>query len=312
MERVVETLSSGKRRGRTISESVVVFLLMLVADSAIAAEPTAVRLWKDGAPGTPATKPADEPVLLVYTPTTKKTGVPTGIIVLPGGGYGHLAMDHEGKQIAEWLNSLGITAFVLKYRMSSSGHRHPVPMLDAQRAIRTVRANAKEYKIDPARIGVLGFSAGGHLASTVGTHFDDGISKSEDPIERASSRPDFLILCYPVISLKESFSHRGSRTKLLGDSPDPALVESLSNETQVTAKTPPAFIFQTTEDKSVPAENAVAFYQALRKASVPAEMHIFQAGRHGLGLAKDVPGTSKWPELCELWMKNRGLLEPSN
>jgi acetyl esterase/lipase len=249
--------------------------------------------------------------VFVHAPTTKAPGVPTGVIVFPGGGYGHLAMDHEGTQIAEWLNSLGVTAFVLKYRMSLTGHRHPVPMMDAQRAIRTARANAKEYKIDPARIGVLGFSAGGHLASTVGTHFDDGKPDSDDPIERVGSRPDFLVLCYPVISLKEKFSHGGSRTKLLGDSPDPALVESLSNETQVSAKTPPTFIFQTTEDKSVPAENAVAFYLALRKAKVPAEMHIFEAGRHGLGLAKDTPGTNKWPELCELWMNGRGLLKPA-
>lgn len=245
------------------------------------------------------------------SPTTKAPGVPTAVIVFPGGGYGHLAMGHEGTEIAEWLNARGITAFVLKYRMSSTGHRHPVPMMDAQQAIRTVRAKAKEYKIDPKRIGVLGFSAGGHLASTVGTHFDDGKPGSDDPIERVSSRPDFLVLAYPVISLKESFSHGGSRKKLLGEEPDPALVENLSNETQVTARTPPTFIFQTTEDKSVPAENAVAFYLALRAAKVPAEMHIFQNGPHGKGLAKDFPGTSKWPELCELWLKNRGLLEPA-
>jgi acetyl esterase/lipase len=273
------------------------------------AEPTVVKLWNDGAPGTPATTPADEPVLFVWTPT-ETPRVPTGIIVVPGGGYGHLAMDHEGKQIAEWLNSLGITAFVLKYRMSSTGHRHPVPMMDAQRAIRTVRANAKEYNIDPARIGVLGFSAGGHLASTVGTHFANGLPDSDDPIERASSRPDFLVLCYPVISFTADYTHKGSRKNLLGESPAPALVTNLSNEKQVTAKTPPTFIFQTTEDKSVPAENCVAFYLALRKAEVPAEMHIFENGRHGVGLAKDLPGTSKWPELCETWMRNRGLLAP--
>jgi acetyl esterase/lipase len=309
MEMRVEKMSKEIRTAGAIASFMAVHFLLLTSQAARAAEPTKIKLWADGPPGTPATKPEDEPVLLMSKPT-KEQGVPTGIVVVPGGGYGHLAMDHEGKQVAEWLNSLGVVAFVLKYRMSSTGHMHPVPMMDGQRAIRIVRARAKEFGVDPNRVGVLGFSAGGHLTSTLGTHFDEGRPDGKDLIDAVSSRPDFLVLCYPVISLKESFSHGGSRKNLLGVQPDPALVENLSNETQVTAETPPTFIFQTTADKSVPAENAVAFYLALRKAKVPAEMHIFQNGRHGLGLAKDEAGTNEWPKLCEIWLKNRGMLQP--
>src|SRR3954464_11360665 len=268
-----------------------------------------IQLWDKGAPGTPATKPKDEPELYMKLPTVPANG--TSVIILPGGGYGALAMTYEGLDVGDWFASFGVTAFVLKYRMHGTGHMHPVPMMDGQRAIRTVRARAAEWKVDPSRVGVLGFSAGGHLASTLGTHFDQGSAKSSDPIERVSSRPDFLILCYPVISLESSTTHRGSRDNLLGRSPDPKLVHSLSNETQVTRETPPTFIFQTSEDTAVPAENSVAFYLALHKAGVPAEMHIFQSGRHGLGLAKDTPGARMWPELCHEWLKGRGLLKPT-
>jgi acetyl esterase/lipase len=273
------------------------------------AEPLRMPLWERGAPGEPATKSEDEPVIFVYRPAAD-TANGTAIVVCPGGGYGHLAMDHEGAQIAEWLNSLGVTAFVLKYRHSASGHKHPVPMSDGQRAIRTVRARAGEWNIDPKRIGVLGFSAGGHLASTLATHFDDGDPQAQDTIEQVGSRPDFLILCYPVISMTAPYMHRGSRDNLLGKSPDDKLAHSLSNDEQVTSQTPPTFIFQTDEDKTVPAENCVSFYLALRKAGVPAEMHIYQNGRHGLGLAKNTPGTSDWPERCREWLAVRGLLKP--
>lgn len=272
-------------------------------------EPTVIPLWKNGAPGMPATKPQDEPVLYLTRPTASPTK--TAVIILPGGGYGHLAISYEGHDVADWFNSLGVTAFVLKYRMHATGHMHPIPMMDGQRAIRTVRARAAEWNIDPSQIGVLGFSAGGHLASTLATHFDKGNPDSSDTIERVSSRPDFLILCYPVISLEARTSHFGSKDNLLGKSPDPKLVHNLSNETQVTSQTPPTFIFQTSEDTSVPAENSVSFYLALHAAKVPVEMHIFQNGKHGLGLAKTVPGTSEWPKLCEQWMKVRGLLNPA-
>jgi acetyl esterase/lipase len=218
-------------------------------------------------------------------------------------------MTYEGLDVADWFGSFGVTAFVLKYRMKGTGHMHPVPMMDGQRAIRTVRARAAEWKLDASRVGVLGFSAGGHLASTLGTHFDKGNAKSADPIDRVSSRPDFLILCYPVISLTADTAHKGSIKNLLGEKPDPKLLESLSNETQVTSETPPTFIFQTSEDKSVPAENCVAFYLALHKVGVPAEMHIFQNGPHGVGLAKAISGTKEWPQLCRNWLEVRGLLE---
>ena len=272
-------------------------------------EPAKIRLWKDGAPGSPATKLENEPVLFVKRPSGAANGA--AVIVLPGGGYGHLAMTYEGLDVGDWFNSFGVTAFVLKYRMRESGHMHPIPMLDGQRAIRTVRARAAEWNLDPSRIGVLGFSAGGHLASTIATHFDNGGKKRPDPIERVSSRPDFLILCYPVISLVAPYAHHGSIDNLLGKSPDSNLLYSLSNETQVSPNTPPTFIFQTSEDTGVPAENAVSFYLALHKAGVPAEMHIFEKGKHGVGLAKEIPGANQWPALCKDWMKTRGLLEPT-
>jgi acetyl esterase/lipase len=197
---------------------------------------------------------------------------------------------------------------VLQYRNNSSGHQHPVPMMDGQRAIRTVRTRAGVWGIDPQRIGVMGFSAGGHLASTLATHFDEGQSEAADTIDRASSRPDFAILCYPVISLTETYMHRGSRENLLGNEPDAALARSMSNETQVSADTPPTFIFQTDADAAVPAENCVAFYLALRRAGVPAELHIYQDGKHGVGLARDVPGTSTWPDRLRDWLQVRGLV----
>lgn len=273
-----------------------------------AAEPERIPLWANGAPGEPATKPEDEPVLFAYLPANAAV-TRTAILVVPGGGYGHLAMDHEGKQIGEWLNSLGVTAFILKYRNNENRHMHPVPMMDGQRAVRTVRARAAEWGIDPARIGVLGFSAGGHLASTLATHFDKGDDTATDPIDRVSSRPDFSILCYPVISMTESFMHRGSHDNLLGKTPDKELEKTMSNELQVTAETPPTFIFQTNEDTVVPAENCVAYYLALRRAGVPAEVHIYQNGRHGVGLGKEISGTNDWSERCREWLKLRGLLD---
>ncbi len=282
-----------------------------VAPYAVAATPVTIKLWEKGAPGTPATKPQDEPILLMTPPVSSAVAVPTAVIILPGGGYGGLAMDHEGSQIADWYNNMGVTAFILKYRMHGTGHMHPVPMMDGQRAIRTVRARAKEWNIDPTRIGVMGFSAGGHLASTLGTHFDAGDTKNDDPIERVGCRPDFLILCYPVISTTADYAHKGSVRNLLGPNPAPKLLENLSNDKQVTPETPPTFIFQTSEDTGVPAENCIAFYLALHKAGAPAEMHIFESGPHGVGLAKDRGATSKWPELCQAWLKAHGWLKPA-
>ena len=220
-------------------------------------------------------------------------------------------MDHEGLQVADWLNSQGITAVVLKYRLGAK-YNHPIPLTDAQRAIRYVRANADDWKVDSNRVGILGFSAGGHLASTAGTHFDQGQKNAKDAIEGQSSRPDFMVLLYPVITLKGPFAHNGSRNNLLGKNPRAELVDSLCNETQVTKDTPPTFLVHTKEDKGVPPENSMQFYEALTKHKVPAEIHLYEKGRHGLGLAlkegdRDLPFAS-WPDRCLTWMKGRGLL----
>ncbi|MCH7989036.1 MAG: alpha/beta hydrolase fold domain-containing protein [Planctomycetes bacterium] len=264
-----------------------------------------IPLWPNGAPG--ALENEVKPTLSVYAPPKDQSNG-CGVVVCPGGGYGHLAIGHEGHDIGKWFNSFGVTAFVLQYRHSPK-YKHPIPMLDVQRAIRFVRSGAKQWNLDSNRIGVMGFSAGGHLASTAGTHFDNGNPKATDPIDTASCRPDFMILCYPVISFTTEFTHKGSRKNLLGKDPDPKLVERFSNEKQVTENTPPTFLFHTSGDTGVPAENSVLFYLALRKAGVPAEMHIYEQGRHGLGLASNVPGVSSWPKRCEEWLQIRGYLK---
>jgi acetyl esterase/lipase len=277
------------------------------ADSPVGPEP--IALWPDGAPGAQGTDATDIPQIRIYpAPADKATGA--CVVVLPGGGYSHLATDHEGQQVARWLNSIGVTAAVVTYRLGPKYH-YPAQLQDAQRGIRYVRAHAEELKIDPHRVGIMGFSAGGHLASTVSTHFDAGESTSQDPVARQSSRPDFSILGYPVISLKSSFTHSGSKKNLLGENPDPALVENLSNETQVTKETPPTFIFHTYEDKGVPVENALVYFAALRKHQVPAEMHIYQMGPHGVGLAPKNPVLSTWKERLADWMKINGFLSPA-
>jgi acetyl esterase/lipase len=260
-------------------------------------------LWPNGAPGALGTEEVDKPSLTYYLP---KSPVGTAVIVCPGGGYQHLAMDHEGEQIAKWLNSLGISAVVLQYRLGPKYH-HPAMINDAQRAIRTIRSKSASLHVQPDRIGIWGFSAGGHLASTAATHFDAGNPNAADPIDRAGSRPDFAILAYPVISLGE-YAHVGSRDNLLGKNPDPKLVEDLSNDLRVTPQTPPTFLFHTTADATVPVENSVRFYLALRKAGVPAEMHIFQNGPHGVGLAPTDATLSAWGGLLANWLRDRGLL----
>lgn len=268
------------------------------------AEPVTIPLWEGGAPGALGNEDADRPSLTIYHP---RQGTGTAVIVAPGGGYGALAMNHEGRQIAGWFNALGVTAFVLKYRLGPR-YRHPIELGDAQRAIRLVRSRAAEFSIAPGRIGMMGFSAGGHLTSTAGTHFDGGKPDAADAIDRASSRPDFLILGYPVISFDPAITHGGSLRNLLGDKPDPALVENLSNDLRVTADTPPTFLFHTNADTGVPAENSVRFYLALRKAKVPAELHIFEPGPHGVGLALGDPVLGAWPMLLANWLRARGLL----
>jgi acetyl esterase/lipase len=279
------------------------FSIAILSAQTPASGPAPQLLWPDGAPGALGTADEDKPSI---TPYLAKSPNGTAVVVCPGGGYAHLAMDHEGVQIAKWLNSLGISAFVLQYRLGPKYH-HPVMIHDAQRAIRTVRSHAAALHIQPDRIGIWGFSAGGHLASTAATHFDSGDPNASDPIDRAGSRPDFAILAYPVISLGE-YAHAGSRTNLLGNNPDPKLVEDLSNNLRVTPQTPPTFLFHTTADATVPVENSVLFYLALRKAGVPAEMHIFQNGPHGVGLAPTDATLSAWAGLLANWLRERGLL----
>jgi len=264
-------------------------------------------LWPGGTPGALGNDDADRPAVAVFlAPKEKAAG--TAVVVCPGGGYGHLALDHEGKQIAGFLNSLGISAFVLRYRIAPK-YRHPAPLADAQRALRFVRAHAGEFGVAGNRIGIWGFSAGGHLASTAGTHFDAGNPNAPDPIDRESCRPDFMVLAYPVIQFNSEYTHRGSQDNLLGKEPDIQLVESLSNEKQVTPQTPPTFLFHTNEDRGVPAENSIAFYLALRKAGVPAELHIYERGNHGVGLAAKDPILATWAGRLADWLKIHGLLK---
>jgi acetyl esterase/lipase len=271
-------------------------------------EPSWTLLWPEGAPGALGTADADQPALRIYLPSSGAVG--TGVVVCPGGGYGALAMDHEGRQIAEWLNARGIAAFVLRYRLGPRYH-HPVQLGDAQRALRYVRYHAKELGVEVNRIGVWGFSAGGHLASTTGTHFDRGNPAAADTTDQVSCRPDFMILAYPVITAVPDYSHKGSFRNLLGADPDPKLLEYLSNEKQVTSETPPTFLFHTNEDRGVPAENSILFYLALRKAGVPAELHVYERGSHGVGLAQKDAVLSTWSARLEDWLRVRGLL-PKN
>ncbi len=263
-------------------------------------------LWPDGAPDAQGKGSADTPSVIVYLPPADKANG-AAIVICPGGGYGALAVDHEGHQIARWANSFGVAGIILQYRLGPKYH-HPVELHDAQRALRYTRAHAMEWHIDQNRVGILGFSAGGHLASTAGTHFDAGKPDAADPIDHLSCRPDFMILLYPVITLKGPYAHNGSRINLLGRDADDRLVESLCNEKQVSARTPPTFLVHTSEDRGVPPENSVLLYLALRKANVPAELHIYEKGRHGLGLGpKDLPFSS-WPARCIAWLNGRQLL----
>ena len=281
-----------------------------------ASSPIVVPLWPQGTPDAKGSDPdKDVPTLTICLPRPESaTGA--AVVVCPGGGYGMLAIDHEGKQVAEWLNSLGVAAFVLKYRLGPRYH-HPAMLNDAGRAIRTVRAGATRWGLDPHKVAIIGFSAGGHLASTAGTHFDAGKPDAEDPIERVSSRPDRLILVYPVIALATPYGHAGSLRNLLGDHPTQELIENLSNERQVTKDTPPTFLAHTNADAGVPAENSLLFALALRKAGVPVELHLFERGPHGLGLGAGAaqfkvppePAFQMWPKLCETWLKNQGFLE---
>lgn len=269
--------------------------------------PVVTELWPSGAPGAVGKAPEDTPTLTLFRPADG-TANGAAVVICPGGGYGHLADGHEGREIAAWLNTHGVTAFVLKYRLAPR-YRHPAPLQDAQRAIRMVRTRAGEWGVDPRRIAMMGFSAGGHLASTAGTHFDQGDTNATDVVDRVSCRPDLLILCYPVISLSSPYTHVGSRNNLLGTMPDVKLLDSLANDQQVTPETPPTFLFHTSGDKAVPPENSILFYLALHSKGVPAEMHIYEQGGHGVGLASKDPVVSTWSKRCAAWMESRGFFK---
>ena len=294
---------------------------LLNGPAALADDPSTYPLWPKGTPGGvgqdvgDANHAGDVPTITVYMPPKDKaTGA--SIVICPGGGYGFLATDHEGKQVAEWLNSLGVAGVVLKYRLAPK-YKHPAPLDDARRAIRMVRWKSKEWGLDPSRVGVMGFSAGGHLASTLATHYRDAHLAPGDAINGFTERPDLAILVYPVIAIGTEFGHNGSRDNLLGKDAPKDQVMSLSNETQVTDKTPPTFLAHTLADTAVPVENSMLYAMALRKAKVPFELHIFEKGQHGLGLGtgsvehkiKAEPSFEAWPKLCVSWLKTRGFLD---
>ncbi len=260
-------------------------------------------LWPAGAPGAVGKAETDVPTVAVYLPSANPTH--TAVVIAPGGGYEHLAMDHEGLQVAQWLNAHGVAALVLKYRLGPTYH-NPIELEDAQRAIRYARSHAAGMDVQADHIGMWGFSAGGHLAATAGTKFDSGNASAGDPIDRVSSRPDFLVLAYPVISMEDGVTHGGSQKYLLGDGASPALKALTSADEQVTAQTPPTFIYSTTDDDVVPVMNSVLMYQALVKNHVQAEIHIFRKGRHGVGLAQADPEVSGWPDLVYHWMHENG------
>jgi len=266
-------------------------------------------LWKSGTPDVKGERLGiDIPTITIFSPKSDEN-CGTAVIICPGGGYGHLAVKKEGVAIAKWLNTFGVTGIVLEYRNKKGGYLHPIPLQDAQRAIRTIRFRAKQLHLSPSRIGIMGFSAGGHLAATTGTLFDLGKASAKDPIEQMSSRPDFMVLCYPVIAFGEPYTHKGSQRNLIGSKPSSELLKKLSPEKQVTKKTPPTFLFLTNEDRCVDPINSVMFYLALRKAKVPAELHIYQKGGHGAGLGQHIQGTSDWPKAVQAWMKGLGLLD---
>ncbi len=282
------------------------------SSAANAQAPAALRLWKGDAPGALGQADHDIPTLTPYLPAEgKASGM--AIVVCPGGGYGGLA-PHEGEGYAKWLADNGISAYVLKYRLGSKSYRHPVMWQDVSRAMRTVRANAAEWKIDPKRIGVMGSSAGGHLASTMVTHFDAGKPDAEDPIEKVSSRPDFGILCYAVISMEDGVTHGGSKNNLLGKDPDPKLVEFLSNDKQVTKDTPPCFVWSTGDDKAVPVENSLRFIRSMQNAGVVYDFHVYQKGPHGIGLSQGRNGIPAddvhyWGKDLLYWFRQNGWLK---
>lgn len=295
--------------------------MLAVSTSAHAADwpapPATLRLWPEGVPGARPGIEAErfvdgrvsrvsEPTLTLYPPSVDRANG-SAVIICPGGGYERLAIVREGEQHARWLSSLGVAVFVLKYRMREFGH--PAPLQDVLRAVRLVRSQAAQYGVRPERIGVMGSSAGGHLAASAGTLFDHPLGRTGNALDAVSARPDFLMLMYPVIALDGPAAHLGSRNALLGATPTAADIELMSVARQVTQRTPPTLLIHTQADAAVPVENSILFYQALTRAKVPAEMYLFEHGAHGMGMRTGLGTTSAWPARAEEWLRARGLLD---
>ncbi|WP_068772470.1 alpha/beta hydrolase fold domain-containing protein [Termitidicoccus mucosus] len=293
--------------------------MTLLSTTLAAAQPAVIPLWPEGVPGLRADAAPDKdtpahssgvhhPSMTFYPAGNHAAG--TAVVVCPGGGYARLSMQNEGRDVAAWLNSIGVSAFVLKYRMKEYGQ--PAPLQDVLRAIRTVRAGADKFGVRADRIGVLGFSAGGHVASCAATLFDTGAGRTGAPLDATSARPDFAVLVYPVISMRDDIGHRGSRNNLLGENPSAALIDFYSTDERITKNTPPTFLISGGDDKTVPVQNSIRFYLALRREGVPAEMHLYQNGAHGFGMKTDTGNAATWPARCEDWMRANGwLAEPA-
>lgn len=295
------------------------FLLFCCLTTSVIAQNFVMKVWPAGVPGSIVNEnyfenstikngsvslyfKVTDPTISVFLPPEEKSNG-TAVLILPGGGYGVLAFDYEGTDIARWLNKNGIAGIVLKYRLPSDQimkDKSIGPLQDAQEAVRIIRRSAIEWKINPDRIGVMGFSAGGHLASTLSTHFSEKVYETKDT---TSARPDFSLLIYPVITFDSSFTHTGTRKNLIGANPSKAAVRSFSNELMINEHTPPAFLVHAADDKVVPVKNSLVYFENLVNSHVPAEIHVFQNGGHGFGLAADKGTESAWPDLCLRWLK---------
>jgi len=301
---------------------ILIFINVLTINSN--AQTQTVKLWPDGIPGSKNDPAYVENIVTTDGRVTRANNVVTpdltvflpdpakangaAVLICPGGGYGNLAFDHEGNAIARWLNDNGIAGIILKYRLPSDRimiDKTIGPLQDAQEAMRVIRRNAAGWKIDPKKVGVIGFSAGGHLASTISTHYAD---KVYDVKDNTSARPDFSLLIYPVVSMDTTITHRGTRNNLIGPDPAEKNVNRFSNEKQITGDTPPAFLVHSSDDNAVPVMNSIGYYLGLQKNKIPTELHIFQKGGHGYGLSPNGGTESSWPGLCITWLKAMGLI----
>lgn len=304
-------------------KKLLIFCFVMIINLAAAhSQNTIIKLWPNGVPGSIRNESyaeieqlvdgspsrynkVSDPTLTVFLPAAgKATG--TAVLICPGGGYGTLAFDHEGYQIARWLNENGIAGIILKYRLPSDlimKDKTTGPLQDAQEGIRSIRRHAAEWQINPRKVGVIGFSAGGHLASTLSTHYAEKVY----PSDTTSARPDFSLLIYPVITFDSTFTHMGSRTNLIGRKPSPGLIRHFSNEQQVDAMTPPAFMVHSMDDNVVPVRNSIEYYNRLVRYKIPSELHVFQAGGHGYGMSAGKGTQAAWPGLCINWLHGNGF-----